>query len=176
MENQNFSTMQFLKDFNHSDFRKRNIPMELVLGWPCVQRMGKTLCMTIPYYARASAQNRIALFPLYCSVTVPLANPERIMDFTLYPHQKEWQDLDYTKPVGYFKHKALADVKTRGEYQALCEELYGLYDEMIANIRAKEPFAKEEKMIELFTKLMEPGQFAQYQRINKRFYSYFCRL
>ena len=30
-------------------------------------------------------------------------------------------------------------------------------------------------MIALFSKLMEPGHYEQYQRINKKFYSYFCQ-
>lgn len=171
-----FSTYQYIYDFNHSDFRRKAIPQELVSGWPCIHKAGRTLCITIPYYTRLAAQERIALFPIYCAVTYPLGNHERLMDFTIYPNQKDWRDVDYTKPVGYFRHAALADVKTKGEYQALCRELYAYYDEMVASILAGKPFENEEKMSVLFTKLMEPGQYPQYLRINKKFYSFFCRL
>ncbi len=176
MNTEKISTYQIISDFNHSDFRQKAIPQELVSGWPCIQKIGKTLCITVPYYARSASQKKVALFPIYCSATFPLGNQDRLMDFTIYPYQKEWRDIDYSKPVGYFKHAALEDVKTKEAYQELCREMYGCYDEMVAAIMANKPFDNEEKMIVLFTKLMEPGQYPQYLRINKKFYSYFCHL
>ncbi len=169
-------TYSLISAFNRDEFHRRVIPQELASGWPCIQKIGRALCITIPYYAQRPEQNRIALYPLYCSVTFPLGNQNRLLDFTIYPHHKEWRDIDYSKPAGYFKHKALEDVKTRGEYQTLCRQLYGYYDQMIAAIPEKKPFAQEEEMIALFSKLMEPGHYGQYQRINKKFYSYFCQL
>ena len=47
---------------------------------------------------------------------------------------------------------------------------------MIQAVSDQKPFEEEEQMIELFSKLMEPGQYPQYLRINKKFYSHFCRL
>ena len=35
---------------------------------------------------------------------------------------------------------------------------------------------EEAQMIKLFSKLMEPGLYPQYLRMNKKFYSHFCRL
>lgn len=176
MELEEISVSKIVSDFNHSDLRRKMIPMNLVSGWPCIQRMGNTLCIVIPYYSRTAAGAKIALYPLYCSVTLPVGNPDRLLDFTIYPYQRGWDDLDYTKPVGYFKHEALADVKTKREYQQLCEELYGCYDEMVKAVLSKKPFDGEDKMIELFSKLMEPGHFPLYLRMNNKFYSYFCRL
>ena len=176
MEKKQVSIYQLISDFNHSQFRKSVIPMGMVSGWPCIRKIGKTLCVTIPYYARSVQDSKVALSPLYCSVTVPVGNPDRIMDFTIYPHQRSWSDVDYSKPAGYFKHKALEDVGTKAEYQALCRQLYGYYDQMVAAIQARKPFEGENEMIELFSKLMEPGHYPQYLRINKKFYSYFCRL
>lgn len=176
MKMDNFSTYKLISDFNRSDFRRKSIPQELFVGWPCVQKVGKTFCMTIPYYSRKMVGNTVELYPIYCSVTVPVANPDRVMDFTIYPHQKDWADLDYKKPVGYFKHPALDDVKTKGEYQQLVQQLFGYYDKLVQAVMNKKPFAEEKEMIELFSKLMEPGQFPQYLRINQKFYGYFCRL
>lgn len=173
---EHISVYQLISRFNHSDLRKKMIPQELVSGWPCIRRIGKTLCITIPYYNRAVQAGQVALYPLYCSVTLPVGNPDRLMDFTIYPNQRDWEDLDYTKPVGYFKHAALTDVKTSGEYQTLYRQLYDFYDQMVAAILKKEPFVAEPQMIGLFSKLMEPGHYPQYLRINKKFYSYFCQL
>lgn len=170
------STYQLITDFNRSDLRQKAIPHNLYSGWPCVQMIGKTLCLTIPYYSRTVTSERMALYPLYCSVTFPVLNPDRLMDFTVYPHQSSWSDLDYSQPVGYFKHAALEDVKTKSEYQKLCMELFGYYDKMIQAVLEKKPFAQEKEMTALLSKLMEPGQYPQYLRLNKKFYSHFCRL
>lgn len=176
MNPENFSTYKMVSEFNRSDFRRKAIPQNLFSGWPCIHTVGKTLCLTIPYYARTVANERVALYPIFCSVTIPVNNPDRIMDFTIYAHQRLWSDIDFSKPVGYFKHEALSDVKTKGEYNTLVEALFGYYDKMILAVLSRKPFEEEEQMTELFTKLMEPGQYPQYLRLNKKFYSHFCRL
>lgn len=176
MNMDSFSTFKLVSDFNRSEFRRKAIPHNLFSGWPCVHTVGKTLCMTIPYYARTSTSERIALYPIYCSVTFPVMNPDRLMDFTVYPHQRLWSDINYSEPIGYFKHEALADIKTKGEYKELVMQLYGYYDSMILAVLAKKPFVEEAQMIKLFSKLMEPGLYPQYLRMNKKFYSHFCRL
>lgn len=173
---ENFSMYNFLRNFNRSDFRRKSIPQELVSGWPSVEKIGKTLCVTIPYYGRIRGDNNYYLKPIYCSVTVPLKNPERIFDFTIYPYSKDWQDIGFSKPIGTFKHKALADVKTNAEYKELCQQLYSYYDKMVEAILAKKPFADEDEMKTLFSRLMEPGLYPLYLRINKKFFSYFCKL
>lgn len=176
MNMENISTYKLVSDFNHSDFRRKAIPHNLFSGWPCLHMIGKTLCLTIPYYARTATSDRMALYPIYCSVTFPVTNPDRLMDFTVYAHQRLWSDVNYSEPVGYFKHEALADVKTKGEYKELVGQLFGYYDKMILAVLSKKRFEEEDQMIELFTKLMEPGQYPQYLRLNKKFYSHFCRL
>lgn len=171
-----FSMYEFLKKFNCSDFRRRSVPMELVSGWPSLKKIGKTLCVTIPYYGRVKGGEKHYLKPIYCAVTVPLKNPERIIDFTIFPFDSRWSDIDFSKPCGTFKHKALEDVKTKDEYEALCMKLYSCYDKMVEAISANKPFTEEEEMRAVFSKLMEPGLYPYYQRINKKFYSYFCKL
>ena len=171
-----FSMYEFLKNFNRSDFCRKSVPMELVSGWPGIEKVSNTLCVTIPYYGKIKGDKKYYLKPIYCSVTVPLKNPERIIDFTVYPYDSEWSDVDYSKPCGVFKHKALEDVKTKDEYKKLCMELYGYYDKMVEAIYDNRPFKEENEMRAVFSKLMEPGLYPQYLRINKKFYSYFCKL
>ena len=166
---------QIVKQFNRSDFRRSSIPMGLVSGWPCIRQAGKALALTIPYFSRTPGKEKTAIYPIYCSATILIKNPDRLMDFTVYPYQTEWKGIDYTKPAGYFKHKALDDVHTKEEYEALRGQLYDCYDAMAAAIMANRPFDREKEMIRLFSKLMEPGHFPQYLKINKKFYGYFCR-
>lgn len=172
----NLSVFELVTQFNHSNFRRSSIPMGLVSGWPCIRQVGKMLAITIPYFSRTPGEDKIAIYPLYCSVTVSLKNIDRVLDFTIYPYQAEWRNIDYTKPTGYFKHEALKEVKTKEEYQALCQQLYGYYDQMVEAITNKKPFVQEGEMTRLFSILMEPGHYPQYLKINKKFYSYFCRM
>lgn len=170
------SIYDIIVEFNHSELRKKMIPQELVSGWPALVRYGKTLCITIPFYKRVMNGKKVALYPIYCSVTVPVHNTDRIMDFTIYPYQKEWKEIDYTVPSGFFKHEALKDIKTKSEYRALCDEFYGYFDQMIQAVENKEIFRDEEKMIASLSRLMEPGLYPQYLKVNQKFYSHFCKL
>lgn len=170
------SIKSIIKEFNRSEFRRKNIPHELVSGWPCIRKYGKTLCMTIPYFTRKFVEGKVELYPIYCSVTIPLGNVNRIMDFTIYPFQAAWSQVNYRKPVGYFKHKALADVKDKAAYQALENQLYSCLDEMVNAIMTKGDFTKDQELQALFSKLMEPSLFPQYKRINPKFYGHFCQL
>ena len=162
--------------FNRGEFRRKQIPMELASGWPAVKLYNGKPVVTIPYFRRNPVEDGIALYPIYCSVTVLVDNPERILDFSVYPMAADWEDVDFSKPVGKFKHKALEDVKTKSEYAALCDKLYSYYDEMVEAVKDRRAFEGEDDMKLLFTKLMEPSLLPFYQRINNRFYSNFCRI
>lgn len=175
-ENARICVYELIRQLNRSDFRKKSIPQELVSGWPCIHRLGQVLCMTVPYFARRVTKEGTFLYPIYCSVTIPVRNPERVMDFTLYPLQSGWGDVDYNHPVGRFPHPALGEGITQEEYRQLCQQLYGYYDDMVEAVEQKQGFQQEQAMGELFSRLMEPGQYQQYLRINQKFYSFFCRL
>ena len=175
MKNEKISVRELVLEFNKSDFHKKCIPMGMAAGWPCIQKIGKALCVTIPYFSRTMQGDKVALNSIYCSVTFPVANPDRLMDFTIYPHQRGWEGVDYENPVGYFPHEELAGVN-RNEYKEMCDQLYEYYDKMLDAARNSRAFKEEEEMSALFTKLMEPAHYPQYLRINRKFYSYYCKL
>ena len=167
---------EIIHNFNRGDFRRKQIPMELASVWPSVKLYNGKIAVTIPYFRRRNLENGIALYPIYCAVTILADNPDRILDFTLYPMATEWNGIDFSKPVGKFKHKALEDVKTKSEYNALCDRLYAYYDEMIESVKKRIAFENEDSMKALFSKLMEPSLYPFYLKINKRFYVNFCNL
>lgn len=175
-EREQINVFELVHQINRSDFRRTSIPLEMVSGWPCIHRLGGTLCITVPYFTRNVEKTGTLLYPLYCSVTVPVRNPNRIMDFRIYPFQEAWKDVDYTKPVGTFPHPALGEGVQREQYQKMCKELYQYYDEMVSAVEHQQVFQQQKMMADLFSRLMEPGQFPQYLRINRKFYSCFCRL
>ena len=170
-----FSTKEYINQFNRSALRKALIPDNLYSGWPCVSMRGRCLCITIPYYSRRVEGEGFALYPLYCSITLAIRNPDRVFDLTVYPFQSDWQEVDYEKPTGFFKHQALDHVKTKQEYEQLCNKLFGYYDLMVRAILEKKPFTYAADMRELFSILMEPGHFLQYLKINTKFYSNLCK-
>lgn len=168
------SVREVISNFNRSELRKRIMPMGMASGWPSIRKMGKTLCITIPYFSRSIREDKkVALNSIYCSVTLAINNPDKLMDYTIYRYQRDWADVDYDNPVGLFPHDALEGIK-RSEYHHLCDQLYDLYDQMVAAVQNGERFEKEKEMAQLFGKLMEPAHYPQYLRINKKFYSAFC--
>ena len=175
MNNEKVSVYKLVSDFNKSEIYRTSIPMGMMPGWPCIHRMGKALCITIPYYSRTTSGDNMVLHSLYCSVTFPVMNPEKLMDFTVYPYKRGWENVDFENPIGVFPHESLAGVSPR-EYKELCTRLYGYYDKMVDAVRNQEQFLEHEEMAELLTQLMEPAHYSQYLRINKKFYSYFCNL
>jgi len=168
----NISNM--ISEFNKSELRQSIIPLEMASGWPCIHKVGNVLCITIPYFSRTLTKDRkVALKPIYCSVTVPVMNPKRLLDFTVYPYQRDWDDVDYTEAVGIFPHPALEGI-TKDEYKHLCEELYSCYDDMVEAVMNNKKY-EGEKMQKLFSRLMEPAHYSQYLKINKKFYSFFVK-
>ena len=170
-----FKTGEIIREFNRSTLRNKLIPMELVSGWPCLVVIGGKNCLQIPYYRRVKQKDCYLLYPVFCSATILVANPERLLDFTIYANQKEWSSISYARPVGRFKHIALNDVHTQEEYNALRARLYDYYDEMLEAVSKNEEFRNEDKMAELFTKLMEPSLYPFYRKINNKFYSNFVK-
>jgi len=170
------SVKQLITDFNRSPLRRALVPDNLYSGWPCLVKRGKCLCITIPYYSRVNQEKGIALFPLYCSVTIAVRNPKKVFDFTIYPYHKDWKEMDYSKPCGTFKHKALENVKTREEYQSLCDQLYACYDDMLECIQNNAAFEGADEMRRLFALLMEPSHYPQYLKIGPKFYANVCQL
>lgn len=166
---------ELIHTFNCSELRRKLIPAELASGWPCIKRARGKLYVVIPYFSRRPVENGYALYPIYCSVTILWKAPEKVLDFTIYSMQEEWEYVDYSKPAGFFKHKALEDVRTRDEYIALCDRLYGCYDEMILAVSENRPFDGEKEMAGLFLKLMEPSLYPFYEKINRKFYSNFYK-
>lgn len=166
---------ELIHTFNRGELRRKLIPAELASGWPCIRKAGGKLCVVIPYFNRRPVENGYALYPIYCSVTILWNVPGKMLDFTIYPLQEDWKDVDYSKPSGFFKHKALEDVRTRDEYIALCDRLYGYYDEMVLAVSENRPFDGEREMAGLFSKLMEPSLYPFYEKINKKFYSNFYK-
>lgn len=167
------TVFDIVKEFDSSEFRKNSIPMGYAQGWPAVRIYNGTMLLTVPYFRRQIEKERAALYPIYCSVTFPLSNPTHIMDYTVYPLQKDWYDVDYKNPAGYFEMKNNAVFENSADYRNQCAKLYGLYSQFCLSAQKKEPFVNYAQMAELMQKLLEPALRPYYLRINSGFYKHF---
>lgn len=167
------------KKFDKGMFRKQSIPMECVQGWPAVRKLGNTICLMIPYYRRRILEQkgsaRAELYPIYCSVTFPIGNPNHLYDFTIYRLQKDWKDVEFGKPIGCFDSAKITYAKDSEEYRKLCIELYKHYDGFIDAVKENVGFDEEERMSTLISQLIEPELYPYYERMNKGFYSHFYK-
>lgn len=176
MDANNYYNMDaLLSKVNHGSFRRALIPMELAAGWPSIRNMGGELGVTIPYFQRRIAGETIELYPLCCALTVLLDHPNQICDYTVFHYQPDWDEIDFEKPCGYFKHEALKGVD-RQTYQKMCMQLYACYDDMAWSLQQGVRFEKAEEMKKLFSLLMEPGLYPYYRKLNEKFYGTFCKL
>jgi hypothetical protein len=172
----NNMTMQgFINTINKSELRRCSIPMELSSGWPFVSIKKNTICVTIPYFATQRTKEKdYLLFPLSYLMTVTWSNG-KIVELLSLKYNKEYKAIDFSKPVGVFKHEAVKDMNAE-EYNAKKVDLYACYDKLIECITEKKSFDDEEKMRTLFKVLMEPGLYPMYKFISPKFYETYCGL
>lgn len=173
---ENVTITDFLQRAYKSDARKLLIPMELSAGWPSISIKKQQLCITLPYFkVQPGKGGQIFLFPL--SYVMTLTWPNGVMiDFAELKYKKEYnKSIDFTKPVGIFKHEAVKNW-TREEYAAKRKELYSYYDELIAGISEKKDFMHADEMRSLFRMLMEPSLYPMYRNIAGNFFESYCGL
>lgn len=167
------SMLQFITRLNKSEIRKLLIPTECVSGWPYVSIKNGKICVSVPYFKTRSAGNgKFYLFPLSHSLTLTWDNGV-VVDFTRFSFTKDFKGVDYAKPVGTFKHEAIADM-AKEEYAKKREELFNCYDELISCIEQKKEFPHEAQMREALSLLMEPSLLPFYRRLNAKFFDKYC--
>lgn len=167
--------LDFIKKANTSEVRKRMIPMELSPGWPAISIKSSTICVSIPFLrTQLTEDKKVALFPLSSLLVLTWPNMA-IAEFSVLKFKKEYSAIDYTKPVGVFKHEAIKDLNKK-EYAEKRDELYSFYDELIDCIVNKKDFKREAEMRELFQLLMEPSLYPMYKHLFKNFFEVYCGL
>jgi hypothetical protein len=171
----NISIVNFLKSANASDTRRGLIPMELGAGWPAITIKNKQICVTVPYFlAQPGHGGQFLLFPISYLITLKWPNAQ-IVEFASLKYQKAYKGLDFSKPVGIFKHETVMGL-SRDQYIAKRGELFALYDELIVGITEKRGFERLGDMRDLFQTLMEPSLYPMYRNIAPNFFECYCGL
>lgn len=176
MEN-TISVAGIIQSLKTSDFILNcNIPLGYVAGLPIVQvKNNGSLCLVIPYlkYKITGPVDKTLVFPIKYTVTVKLPE-ERIVQFSDISVTAGYKTLDFSKPVGLFRHDSIKHL-SKGEYRAKREELLSLYDKFLNSLAYDLGFTEEDeaKMKELLQLLIEPSLLPMYKAIDSDFYNKF---
>ena len=135
MEN-TISVAGIIQSLKTSDFILNcDIPLGYVAGLPIVQvKNNGSLCLVIPYlkYKITGPVDKTLVFPIKYTVTVKLPE-ERIVQFSDISVTAGYKTLDFSKPVGLFRHDSIKHL-SKGEYRAKREELLSFYDKFLNSL------------------------------------------
>lgn len=166
------------KDLLSSDFYLScKIPLGYTAGFPVLKIMNGCLCVTIPYlkYQTTGEVDKTLVYPIRYGITLELPTLQTVA-FENYEYVSVFQNVDFEKPVGLFRHDAIK-MYTRSQYQALLDELMQRYDEVIAMILGQLPYSgkTEKRMTELLQMLVEPSLRPMYRELNLDFYNKYMK-
>lgn len=162
----------FLSGTRQNVIAKHLIPMEMGMGWPILSIRNKKLCVTVPFYqAVVHSDDQTLLFPIAYTMAVLWPNGV-IVEYKNLRFDSKYQDIDFSKPVGTFRHDTIKHLN-KSQYIEKRNELYKLYDELITCLFSHEPLAEdsEKKFKETLGLLMEPSLKPFYQAIDIQFYN-----
>ena len=171
---QNVSINQIKKNLKSSDFFLNcKIPMGYTVGFPILQIKNGSLCVTFPYlrYQTTGEVDKTLVFPIRYGISLELPT-EKIICFEKYEYRDEFCEIDFDKPVGYFRHDAIKQYN-KMQYNDLYQELMKEYDKLINALLGNGAYSPsdEKRMAELLQILVEPSLLPMYGAIDLDFYN-----
>lgn len=159
-------------------FLNCKIPMGYRTVFPVLQIKNGCLCITFPYlkYQTTGEVDRTLVFPIRYAVSLELPT-EKVVSFEDFEYSAAFENMDFEKPIGYFRHEAIKKCD-RTEYDRLYHELLAEYDKVIRALLegGEYGYSDEKRMSELLRLLVEPFLLPIYQIIDKNFYDkYFVK-
>lgn len=150
------------------------IPMELGTALPLLSIRNNQLCVTLPFFrAMTQPEDKTLLYPFVYTITAAWPNGN-IIEFKNLRFEKAYKNVEFSKPVGTFRHEAIKHLN-KARYKEMKDELFLLYDELIINICSNEPEneALEMDLKALLALLVEPSLKPFYEATDKKFYHKF---
>ncbi len=169
----NSSIQSIIKEFKTSHFILNcRMPLGYSTCLPILQIKNGSLCLLIPFlrYKVTGRADRTLVYPIRYTATLELPE-ERVVGFADLSMDKQFEAVDFSKPVGLFRHESIQHL-TKAEYQALRCELLGLYDTLAAALLLGHEFTeeKDQRMGELLRLLVEPSLYPMYRALDRDFY------
>lgn len=149
------------------------IPMGYSSGFPVLQIKNGSLCVTIPYlkYQTTGEVDKTLVFPIRYGITLELPT-QKLIGFEDYEYKSQFANIDFDKPVGYFRHDAIKQYD-KMQYRAMRGLLMKEYDKVINALLSGSDYgaADEKRMSELLLLLCEPSLRPFYRGIDIDFYN-----
>ncbi|MCH5185011.1 MAG: hypothetical protein J1F64_02685 [Oscillospiraceae bacterium] len=149
------------------------IPMGYSQGLPVLMIKNDCLCVTFPYlkYKITGKVDKTLVFPLRYGITLEIPT-EKIVCFEDYEYREEFRNIDFDKPIGFFRHEALKGYDKK-QYNECRMKLMNEYDKAINAILGNTGYtpSDEKQMRELLQLLTEPSLLPMYKAIDSDFYN-----
>lgn len=173
MENK-ISVKDVLKELKTSAFVLNcEMPMGYTAGLPILQIRNEQLCLLAPFlkYRVTGQVDKTLVYPIRYTVTVVLPE-KKVVDYSDLSFQAQYQNVDFTAPVGLFRHEAVKNL-TKQEYQQLREELLEQYDKVANALLYGSDYCAEDeqRMRQLLRTLVEPSLLPIYKALDEDFYA-----
>ena len=154
-------------------FLNCEIPLGYKAVFPILQIKNGSLCIMFPYlkYQTTGELDKTLVFPIKYTISLELPT-EKIIGFEDFEYNETFGDVDFSKPIGYFRHEAIRKYG-RTEYDSLYHELMKEYDKVIHVLLegGKYSLSDEKRMSELLRLLLEPSLMPIYEALDKDFYN-----
>lgn len=154
-------------------FLNCKIPMGYTVGFPILQVRNGSLCILFPYlkYQTTGVVDKTLVFPVRYIITMELPT-EKIVGFEDLEYNEKFKNVNFNKPVGYFRHDAIRHYD-KSQYKSLYDQLMKEYDKVINYLINGTDYSDEDikRMSELLQLLLEPSLIPMYKAIDKDFYN-----
>lgn len=164
---------EMIRELRQSDFFLNcRLPMGYSEGLPLLKISNGSLLMVVPFllYKITGEVDRTLVYPIRYTVTLAMPKGE-VVAFENLMYDERFEDMDFSKPVGLFRHESIRDLSKQA-YAEERERLLSMYDKVInALLNDGDYFAEdEEAMRALLCKLIEPSLVPQYRALDVDFY------
>ena len=149
------------------------IPMGYTPGLPMLNIRQDNLCVEIPFlrYKVTGEKDRTLVYPVRYVATylVPEMQMIRFTDLAFTPAAAK---VDFNRPVGYFRHQAIAHLNRR-EYDSLRSETLAALDRVALSMlgQAPEDSADDAALASRMSVIVEPSLYPFYKAISPLFFN-----
>lgn len=170
--NTTFSTTALLKKLKTNTFiLNSRMSMGYVPGLPLLCILNGNLCMKIPYlkYKITGKTDKTLVYPIryVATVIIPEGHVVCFEDLALH---KAFANVDFSAPVGTFRHDSIKDLN-KEEYDKLRSELLHGYDMIVNNLAFGSEYSDndDKDFKKIFNRILEPSLYPFYQIIDSTF-------
>lgn len=148
-----------------------NVPMSYTPGLPALSVRNDNLCVEMPFlrYKITGQKDRTLVFPVRYVATYLV--PEMILvRFVDLAYEPGYEDVDFDRPIGFFRHEAIAGL-TRGEYDALRRRTLAGIDLLAGAMLGDAEMSEEEheRFRSDYSRLIEPSLIPFYYELTPDF-------